>query len=230
MNATILIIEDEPLQLQVIRDALEAAEYNTLCASDGTEGLRLFYKHQPDLVILDVVMPDLDGWEVCRRIRELSTVPIIFITVRGSHEDRVKGLKMGADDYVVKPFVAEELQARVEAVLRRIRMAPPGKRRVLHFRSGDLIIEPDSHEVIVWGEPVELTPTEYRLLIFMAERPNRVLSPDILADELWADDPEANVENVRWHIWRLRQKIEADPDRPQLIVTERGLGYRFVAT
>jgi DNA-binding response OmpR family regulator len=230
MSATILIIEDDPVQLQIIRDTLEAVKFTTIGAQDGIEGLRQLYQHQPDLVILDVMMPALDGWEVCRRIRELSNVPIIFITVRGSDEDRVRGLKLGADDYLVKPFVPAELQARVEAVLRRIHMAPPDKRRILRFGNGDLIIEPDARKVMVGGNSVDLTLAEYRLLIFMAERPGRVLSVDDLSDELWPDDPGINVGNVRWHIWRLRRKIEKDPDHPQYIVTERGLGYRFVAS
>ena len=228
MGATVLVIEDNRLQLQIMCDALEAAEYHTVVARNGMDGLRLLYQHQPDLVILDVMMPDLDGWEVCRRIRELSTVPIIFITVKGSDEDRVKGLKLGADDYLVKPFVRAELQARVEAVLRRVHMEPPSKRRVLCFGNGELSIEPDARRVTLRGEPVDLTLTEFRLLLFMAQRPDRVLSVDDLSDELWPNEPDINVDNVRWHIWRLRHKIESDPDHPEYIVTERGMGYRFV--
>jgi DNA-binding response OmpR family regulator len=230
VSATILIVEDDPLQLRIIRDILEAGGFTTVDARDGVEGLRLLYQHQPDLVILDVVMPSLDGWDVCQRIREISTVPIIFITVRGSDEDRVKGLRLGADDYLVKPFVPAELHARVEAVLRRVHMSPPDKRRILRFRSGDLIIEPDTRKVMVRGNPLDLTLTEYRLLLFMAGRAGRMLSVDVLLDELWPDDPAASVDNVRWHIWRLRRKIEDDPDRPEYILTERGLGYRFVAS
>ncbi len=230
MSVTILVIEDNPLQLQIIRDTLEAANFATIGAKDGAEGLQLLYQHQPDLVILDVVMPRLDGWEVCQRIRELSTVPIIFITAKDSDQDRVKGLKLGADDYLVKPFVPVELQARVEAVLRRVHMPPPTKRRVLRFGSGDLIIEVDTRKVIVRGQSVDLTLAEFRLLLFMAERAGRVLSVDVLSDELWPNDPGVSVDNVRWHIWRLRRKIEQDPDNAQYIVTERGLGYRFVAS
>jgi DNA-binding response OmpR family regulator len=228
--SSILIIEDDLVHLQIIRDTLEAVNFTTVGARDGAEGLRLLYQHQPDLVILDVMMPTLDGWEVCRRIRELSTVPIIFITVKGSDEDRVKGLKLGADDYLVKPFVPAELQARVEAVLRRVRMPPPTGRRVLRFGNGELIIETDARKVMVRGNPVDLTLAEYRLLLFMAERKGRVLTADALSDELWPDDPDASVDNVRWHIWRLRRKIEEDPDHPQYILTERGLGYRFAAS
>jgi DNA-binding response OmpR family regulator len=230
MSATILVVEDDPLQSQILCDILEAAGFTTVSARDGVEGLRLLYQHQPDLVILDVVMPALDGWDVCRRIRELSTVPIIFITVRGSDEERVKGLRLGADDYLVKPFVPAELQARVEAVLRRAHMSPPDRRRILRFGNGDLIIEPDARRVIVRGNPVDLTLTEYRLLLFMAERAGRVLSVDVLLDELWPNDLDANVDNVRWHTWRLRRKIEKDPDHPEYIFTERGLGYRFVTS
>lgn len=230
MSTTVLIIEDDPLQLQIIRDTLEEAKFITVGARDGAEGLQLLYQHQPDLVILDVMMPRLDGWEVCQRIRELSTVPIIFITAKDSDEDRVKGLKLGADDYLVKPFVPAELQARVEAVLRRVRMPPPTKHRVLRFGNGDLIIEPEAHRVMVRGQPVDLTQAEFRLLLFMAERAGRVLSASVLSDELWPNDPGVSVENVRWHIWRLRRKIEQDPDNAQFILTERGLGYRFTTS
>jgi len=227
MNAVILVIEDDPLQLRIIRDTLEAVRFTTIGASDGSTGLRLLYQHQPDLVVLDIMIPSPDGWEVCRRIRELSTVPIIFITARGSAEDRVKGFKLGADDYLVKPFVPEELQARVEAVLRRLQMAPPSRRRVLRFGGGSLIIEPETRQVIVRGEALDLTLTEYRLLEFLAERAGRVLSVEALAEGLWPDNPETNIDNVRWHIWRLRRKIEEDPEDPEFILTERGLGYRF---
>jgi two-component system KDP operon response regulator KdpE len=182
------------------------------------------------LVVLDVVMPGLDGWEVCKRIRELSTVPIIFITAKDSKEDLVKGLKLGADDYLVKPFEPVELQARVEALLRRIYMSPPEGRHILRFAGGELVIEPEVRKVMVRGQVVDLTSTEYRLLLFMAERAGRVLSVDSLSDALWPDDPEVSVENVRWHVWRLRQKLEKDPDNPQYILTERGLGYGFVAS
>jgi two-component system KDP operon response regulator KdpE len=227
MQASILVIEDDPVQLQIIRDALEVVNFTTISAPDGAEGLRRLYQHQPDVVILDVMMPNLDGWQVCQRIRELSTVPIIFITVKGSHEDRVKGLKLGADDYIVKPFVPAELQARVEAVLRRSYMAPPDKRRTLRFGNGDLIIELEGRGVMVRGDAVDLTLAEYRLLTFMAQRPNRVLSVDDLSAALWPDAPDTNLDNVRWHVWRLRRKIERDPRHPQYILTERGLGYLF---
>ena len=230
MSITILVIEDDPLQMRIICDTLKASKFTTVGAQDGAEGLRLLYQHQPDLVILDVMMPHLDGWEVCQRIRDLSTVPIIFITARGSDEDRVKGLKLGADDYLVKPFVPAELQARVEAVLRRVRMPPPTKHQVLRFGNGELIIEPEVRKVMVQGQPVELTHAEYRLLLFMAERAGRVLSAMVLSDELWPNDPDVSVENVRWHIWRLRRKIEKDPENAQYILTERGLGYRFTTS
>jgi len=229
MSVTILVIEDDPLQLRIICDTLKAVGFETLEAQDGSAGLRQLYQHRPDLVILDVVMPGLDGWAVCQRIRELSTVPIIFITARDSKADVVKGLKLGADDYLSKPFEPVELQARVEALLRRISMSPPKGRRILRFGGGELVIEPEVRKVMVRGEPVDLTSTEYRLLLFLAERAGRVLSVDSLSGALWPDDPDASVENVRWHVWRLRQKLEKDPDNPQYILTERGLGYGFAA-
>jgi DNA-binding response OmpR family regulator len=230
MSVTILVIEDDPLQLKIICDTLEAVGFETRGAQDGSAGLRQLYQYRPDLVVLDVVMPGLDGWEVCERIRELSSVPVIFITARDSKADLVKGLKLGADDYLVKPFEPVELQARVEALIRRIYMSPPEGRRILRFGGGELVIEPEIRKVVLRGQSVDLTSTEYRLLLFMAERAGRILSVDSLSDALWPDDPKASVENVRWHVWRLRQKLEKDPENPRYILTERGLGYGFVAS
>lgn len=227
MKATILVVEDEALQSRIIRDGLEAMGFATVAAQDGAEGLRLFLKHRPDLIVLDVLLPDLDGWAVCRRIRESSDVPIIFTTVKGSEEDRIKGLKLGADDYLVKPIVLAELRARVAAVLRRFRNSSKDKRQFLRFRDGELVIAPETREVMVEGERVDLTSGEYQLLIFMAKRAGRVVSVYELSRELWPEAIDTMAERVRWRICRLRSKIEKKPGDPQSIVTERGLGYRF---
>ena len=231
-NIYVLVVDDEFRIRKLVSDFLKRNDYQVIEAADGEEALDIIFEsnQKVDLVILDVVMPGLDGWEVCERIRELSSVPVIFITARDSKADLVKGLKLGADDYLVKPFEPVELQARVEALIRRIYMSPPEGRRILRFGGGELVIEPQVRKVVVRGQLVDLTSTEYRLLLFMAERAGRILSVDSLSDALWPDDPEASVENVRWHVWRLRQKLEKDPENPRYILTERGLGYGFVAS
>jgi two-component system KDP operon response regulator KdpE len=224
----ILAIDDDYLLLQLIQRSLESAGYEVTIALNGESGLQQLRKTSPHLVILDVMMPQMDGWEICRRIRDLSTVPVIMLTALGSHQDIVKGLKMGADDYLVKPFHPEELQARVEAVLRRMRMPPPpSDTSPLRFGGGDLIIDPANHQVMARSEVVDLTPTEYDLLLFMAKRAGRILSTDIIFDNVWPYDADASPDSVKWYIWRLRNKIEEDPRNPRYILTERGIGYRF---
>jgi len=224
----ILAIDDDHLLLQLIQRSLESAGYEVTIACDGQGGLQQFHEIQPHLVILDVMMPHMDGWETCRRIREISTVPIIMLTALGSHQDIVKGLKTGADDYLVKPFHPEELQARVDAVLRRLRMPPPASdSSPLRFGSGNLIIDPSNRQVMVSSQVIDLTPTEYDLLLFMARRAGRILSTDVIFDNVWPYDADAGPDSVKWYIWRLRKKIETDPRNPRYILTERGIGYRF---
>ncbi len=227
MSETILIIEDDPLQADVVRLLLEQDGFSAVSAMDGVEGLRKLYETQPDLVILDVILPQMDGWEVCRRIRELSTVPIIIMTSRRSDEEKIKGLRLGADDYIVKPFNPQELGARVHAVLRRTHLPPPSKNVVMRFGGGDLIVDPKSPTVIRDGTPIELTPTEHRILMFLAENPGRVLSVEDIFTAVWGFETEVNLNNVKWYIWRLRQKIEGDNEQARFIFTERGAGYRF---
>jgi len=224
----ILAIDDDHLLLQLIQRSLESAGYEVSIARDGQSGLQQFHESQPHLVILDVMMPHMDGWEACRRIREVSTAPVIMLTALGSHQDIVRGLNMGADDYLVKPFHPEELLARVEAVLRRLRMPPPSSdTSPLRFGGGQLIIDPGNRQVMVHSEAVDLTPTEYDLLLFMAKRAGRILSTDVIFDNVWPYDADASPDSVKWYIWRLRNKIENDPRNPRYILTERGIGYRF---
>jgi two-component system KDP operon response regulator KdpE len=224
----ILAIDDDYLLLQLIQRSLESAGYDVIIALDGHSGLQQFHKSQPHLVILDVMMPHIDGWETCRRIRDMSTVPVIMLTALGSHQDIVRGLKIGADDYLVKPFHPEELQARVEAVLRRMRMPPPSSdNSPLRFGGGALIIDPTNRQVMVDSQAIDLTPTEYDLLLFMAKRAGRILSTEVIFDNVWPYDAEASPDSVKWYIWRLRNKIESDPRNPRYILTERGIGYRF---
>ena len=229
MSEKILIIEDDLLQADVIQLLLQQDGFETVLAPDGVEGLRRLYETQPDLVVLDLMLPQMDGWEVCRRIRELSTVPIIIMTSRRSDEETIKGLRIGADDYVVKPFNPQELAARVHAVLRRTRLPPPSKSTVMRFAGGDLIVDPKSPTIIRYGEPVELTRTEHRILMFLAENPGRVVSVEDIFTAVWGFETEVNLNNVKWYIWRLRQKLEGDQEQPRFIHTERGAGYRFTA-
>jgi len=229
MAEKILIIEDDPLQADVVRLLLEQDDFEAVLALDGPEGLRRLYETQPDLVILDLMLPQMDGWEVCRRIRELSTVPIIIMTSRRSDEEKIRGLRIGADDYIVKPFNPQELGARVNAVLRRTRLPPPSKSVVMRFSGGDLIIDPKSPTIIRDGKPIELTPTEHRILMYLAEHPGHVVSVEDIFTAVWGFETEANLNNVKWYIWRLRQKLEGDAHPARFIFTERGVGYRFTA-
>jgi two-component system KDP operon response regulator KdpE len=229
MAETILVIEDDPLQADVVRVLLEHSGFRVIHALDGVEGLRRLYDIQPDLVVLDLMLPHVDGWEVCRRIREMSTVPIIIMTSRRSDEEKIKGLRMGADDYIVKPFNPQELAARISAVLRRTHLPPPAKSTVMRFAGGDLIIDPANLTIIVDGTPVELTPTEHRILLYLAEHPGQVITIEDVFTSVWGFDTDVNVNNVKWYVWRLRQKLDGETSESRFIFTERGAGYRFTA-
>ncbi|MFQ6058070.1 MAG: response regulator [Anaerolineae bacterium] len=225
-RATLLIVDDDPKLVEALELYLRKAGYETLAAGDGVEALQHFYTQQPDLIILDVMLPQMDGWEVCRRIREVSDVPIIMLTARGQEGDRVMGLKLGADDYVVKPFSLRELEARVEAVLRRVGSSPPLENKVL-YADGTLVIGPARWQVTLRGEPLKLTATERRLLFYLAENAGHILTPEQILDRVWGPEYVGQTDYVKLYIWRLRQKIEDDPTDPRYILTERGLGYRF---
>jgi DNA-binding response OmpR family regulator len=226
MAETILVVEDEAELAELIRRFLERRGFQVVLAFNGTEGWHKFQEHQPDLVILDLMLPDIDGLEVCRQIRAVSTVPILILTARAAVEERVEGLKLGADDYIVKPFSMEELLARIDAHLRRVRLPPPGKRIYWRFGEGALLIDPQYPRVILHGEERLLTETEHRLLCYLAERAGQTLSPEEIARNVWPDG-SVDPQNVKWYIWRLRQRIEPDPDQPRFLLTERGHGYRF---
>lgn len=228
MPERILAVDDDPLLLQLIEQTLQKGGYEVILASAGQEGLQLLAERRPHLVVLDIMMPNVDGWEICRRIRKVSTIPIIMLTARGSHSDIVRGLEAGADDYLVKPFHPDELLARVSAVLRRVAMPPPTQKAPLRFGNGSLIIDPTERQVTVDGDLIDLTRTEFDLLLFMAYRPGRILTTEIIFENVWSYDADANLESVKWYVWRLRKKIEKDSSDPQYIVTERGVGYRFV--
>jgi two-component system KDP operon response regulator KdpE len=228
MAKKILAIHDDPLMLQLIRDGLELVGYEVITTLDGESGLEQLRESQPDLVILDVLTPQMNGWEICRRIRSISTVPIIIVTALGAEEDIVKGLNMGADDYLVKPFDLKELQTRVGAILGRVDMPPPADESLLRFGDDDLVIDLNNQQVMVRGQAVHLTPTEYELLVFMAERAGRILFGNAILSEVWPDNPEISPDILEQHIHSLRNKIEDDPYQPRYILTEYGIGYRFV--
>ncbi len=226
MAATILVIDDDTLLLKLIRQALTPKGYIVHTATNGEEGLLLFNQVSPDLVILDVMMPGMSGWDVCERLRQVSSVPIIFLTALDSVDDIVSGLTGGADDYLVKPFRIAELAARVSALLRRVRMSYE-KPRVISFGNGDLVINLDEQMVFAYGEEVPLSPIEYNLLVFLAERAGRIIPTRVLFDAIWGAMADAGPQSVKWYIWSLRKKIEKDPQHPRFILTERGKGYRF---
>jgi two-component system KDP operon response regulator KdpE len=228
MAKKILAIHDDPLMLQLIQDGLELVGYEVITALDGESGLEQLGESQPDLVILDVLTPQMDGWGICRRIRDISTVPIIIVTALGAEEDIVKGLNMGADDYLVKPFDLGELQTRVGVILGRVDMPPPADESLLRFGDDDLIIDLNKQQVMVRSQAVHLTPTEYALLLFMAERAGRILFTNTILNEVWPDDPEVSPDSLKQHIHSLRNKIEDDPLHPRYILTEYDIGYRFV--
>jgi len=222
----LLIIDDDVTLVNALKLYLSKAGYVVITATNGLEGLQMLYNERPDLVVLDIMMPKLDGWEVCKRIRELSEVPIIMLTARDQETDRVMGLKMGADDYISKPFSLKELEARLEAVLRRTRLPPPTRGRIL-YSDEVLSIDSERWEVRRRGDLVDLTPTELRLLLVLAENAGRVLTHQQLLEQVWGPEYVDETDYTKLFIWRLRQKIEDDPTNPRYILTERGLGYRF---
>lgn len=225
--ATILVVDDEPNIREVVGLYLRRDGHTVVAAADGDEALRLNRMHQPDLVVLDLMLPKLNGLEVCRRIQAERRVPLIMLTAKGEEEDRIIGLGVGADDYVTKPFSPRELAARVAAVLRRVNEATAvhSDEKVLDF--GELRIDPNTREVIVRGEPVMLTVREFDLLHYLASHPNRVFTRDQLMDTVWGYAFAADTSTVTVHMRRLREKIEADPTQPRYLLTVWGVGYRW---
>ena len=226
MPEKILAIDDDPAQLRLIELTLTDANFDPVTATSGEDGLRKLLEYRPDLVILDVVMPDMDGWETCYRIRQVSTVPIIFLTAKQTVDDRVAGLQLGGDDYLTKPFKPGELVARVEAVLRRSRR-PRAERDALLVVGKQLVIDRGSRHVTVRGQAVSLRPAEYNLLLILAEHAGQVVSADRIGNLMGIAEPGARPRRVKWHIWKLRQSLEREPRHPELLVTEPG-GYRLV--
>jgi two-component system KDP operon response regulator KdpE len=228
VNQTILVIDDDPDLTDMMEAQLKRKQYHVVTASSGREGLQKAYQFRPDLVLLDIMMPGMDGWEVCRRLRELSNVPIIMLTARSMKGDVVKGLEAGADDYVAKPFSAAELDARIQAVLRRSSSTGGhSSSRSSFYSNGHLSIDFDRRIVTVRGERVDLTPTEFKLLSCLVRNEGRVLPHRYLLTEVWGPEYADDVDYVKLYIRYLRLKIEDDPSDPAYILTEWGIGYRF---
>jgi len=221
----ILAVDDEPLYLRLLKVNLEPEGYEVITASDGEAALELVASKQPDLVILDVMMPKLDGITTCERIRQFSTVPIIILTARGEEQDRVRGLDVGADDYVVKPFSVTELVARVRAVLRRAKTQEDEITQSRYFSHGNLRIDFARAEVWRGDKQIYLSATEYRLLIQFAHNIGQVLTAEDLLMAVWGNQYKDDKEILWVSIARLRQKLEDDPHSPVHIVTRSGLGY-----
>jgi two-component system response regulator ResD len=223
---TILIVDDEPIVREVVAQYLRQEGFAVEAAADGPEGLRRFAAARPDLILLDLMLPGVDGLEVCRRVRAQSNVPIIMLTAKGDEIDTIIGLGVGADDYVAKPFSPRELVARIKAVLRRA-AAPPPLMEGDPLRFGPLTIRPDRRQVEVAGQAVDLTAREFDLLVFLASHPGQVFSRDELLDKVWDWAFASDGGTVTVHVRRLRQKIEADPERPRWVKTVWGVGYKF---
>jgi DNA-binding response OmpR family regulator len=227
MNERILIVEDEVSLAQAIAYALKREGFQVRIATDGQEGLRMALTEKPDLVILDLMLPKLDGWEVCRTLRAKSPVPILILTARGEEHDKVIGLELGADDYVVKPFSMRELIARVRALLRRAKMtAMPEEPEIL--QSGNLTLYIAEHRAELNGKELPLAPKEFALLKVLMLNKGRAMSRDQLLELVWGGKEFIDPHTVDVHVHWLREKIEPDPKNPRRIVTVRGVGYRFV--
>jgi two-component system alkaline phosphatase synthesis response regulator PhoP len=225
MAHTILIVDDEARIVKLVRDYLERAGFEVLAAHDGEAALTLARVEQPDLIVLDLMLPGVDGLDVCRRLRQESGVPIIMLTARVEEADRIVGLELGADDYVTKPFSPGELVARVRATLRRVH-GEMGPATVI--RTGDLELDTAALTVTVAGEPVDLTPTEFHLLATLARQPGRIFSREQLLEAVHGVAFDGYDRSVDSHIKNLRRKIEPDPRKPRYIHTVYGVGYRFV--
>jgi DNA-binding response OmpR family regulator len=235
MRAKILVVEDDPTLLDTLEYNLTRQQYQVYTATDGVAALDVARQERPDLIVLDLMLPGLDGLEVCRILRQEMTVPILMLTARGEEVDKVVGLEVGADDYITKPFSMRELLARVKAQLRRVSFAQqeapeaagaPGSDRLVF---GDLSIDMGRREATLKGESLRLKPKEYELLLFLARNRNMALSRDLILEQVWGWDYDGGTRTVDVHVRWLREKVEEDPANPARIVTVRGVGYRFEA-
>ncbi len=226
LSGPVLIVEDDPNTAALVASYLEREGFATCRVDDGAAALEQVRRQPPGFVILDIMLPGADGWEVCRELRKVSSVPILFLTAREEEIDRVLGLSLGADDYVVKPFSPRELVERVKAILRRVRPTPAPREKLLV--RGDLVLDAERHRVTLGGRAVELTAVEFRLLRALMAAAGRVLSREELLERIYRHGETVVDRVVDVHIGKLRQKLADDPSAPHLIETVRGFGYRFV--
>jgi DNA-binding response OmpR family regulator len=222
-KALILVIDDDIRMLRMMKRMLELEDFQVLTASSGDTALKVFEKETPALVLLDIMMPEMDGYMVCRRIREFSQVPIIMVTARGEDKEKVEGLNIGADDYVTKPFSASELAARVRAVLRRAESQPNRQEAV--FRYKDMLIDFASRRVMVNNQELKLTSTEYKMLSYISLNAGRVVTPDQLLDKVWGEEYIGAAHLLQVNIARLRKKLGDNAKKPTYILTRPGIGY-----
>lgn len=218
----ILVAEDDANSRNMLKKFLEARNYQLITAANGAEALELFTKEAPNLVLLDVMMPKLDGWSVLQKIRETSVTPVIMVTVKDSTDDKVKGFDLGVDDYIAKPFDLREVEARIEAVMRRYKTQAAPVMQI-----ADLVIDDERKEVRIKDKLIDLSPKEYDLLKSLASKPGKVFSHEEILRDIWPESSYASSEDVKKYIYLLRNKIEKDPDNPQIILTVRGFGYKL---
>ncbi len=229
MGKKILVVDDELTFVSLVYQVLTQKGYEVLKASDGQEALRLVFAHRPDLVLLDVIMPGMDGYQTCNRIRDVSDIPVILLTGKqGAEDDIVRGLDYGADEYILKPVGNKELVARVRAVLRRAELpSSMGAKREVTYTDGFITVDITERKVMVKGERVKLTPREFRLLALLVEREGHILTHKEILEKVWGWEYTDDLDYVRIYISHLRQKIEPDPALPRYIITEPGIGYYF---
>jgi DNA-binding response OmpR family regulator len=226
-KVTVLVVDDDVRMLRMMQRTLELEGYQALTATNGEIALNTFDEQSPDLVLLDIMMPGMDGYTVCQHIREFSQIPIIMVTAKGNDEEKVKGLDIGADDYITKPFSTQELMARVKAVLRRTNLQDehPEPR----FCSGDLIVDSARHRVILHNQEVDLTATEYKLLSYLAHHAGRLVALDQLLERVWGDNYIGEFHLIQVNMSRLRKKLRDNVKKPRYILTKPGIGYMMMA-
>ncbi|MFN2289767.1 MAG: response regulator transcription factor [Anaerolineae bacterium] len=223
--AEILVVDDVPEMADFLREILIKEGYQVAVAHSAREGLRRAHQDDPDLVLLDAMMPGMDGWTMLDHLREFSNVPVIMVTVVDGLDEKVRGLDHGADDYVTKPFEIQELMARIRAALRRASVPPAREGSVLAFDEERLVVNPTSYQVMCRGKQIKLSPIEHSLIVYLAVNAGRVLTYDQILENVWGPDPETSLSNLKVYIRRLRQKLELDPSRPRYILNQWGIGY-----
>jgi len=225
MRYKVLVVDDDSTLLKFLGEFLGNQNFEVLTAPNGPIALRTAFNEHPHLVVLDVMMPGMDGWEVTSRLRELSNIPIILLTAKNSEADKLRGFRLGVDDYMTKPFSFAELTARIQAVLNRMTPHSNNTRNIILF--GDIVLDTDKREARRDDHLIPLTPTEYRMLEVLAHHQNKAVSEAELIQEVWGSYRQEETTAVRRYVWLLRQKIEADPEHPKLVLTVRGFGYRL---